>query len=266
MMSLDNTIWLVYLLAEALLAGLLIYKRAWRLLPFFFAYCIWDLLSNIGSFANTRFLASSRFDYTSTYLIQTVIDSAFQFCILIELAWSVLKPVRSSLPRYTPLVLAFAALAAGAIIWPFTATTAVVQVTAQVQLIAHLQQTVSILRILFFLGLAAGSQLLSIGWRDREFQVATGLGIYSLVSLAVTMVQTHETAGQQYAHLNQFVIAGFICALLYWIFSFAQKEAVRREFTPQMQSLLLAVAGAARANRTALSDRSDSDARFRGDD
>jgi hypothetical protein len=41
---------------------------------------------------------------------------------------------------------------------------------------------------------------------------------------------------------------------------------VRREFTPQMQSLLLAVAGAARANRTALSDRSDSDARFRGDD
>jgi hypothetical protein len=48
------------------------------------------------------------------------------------------------------------------------------------------------------------------------------------------------------------VIASFICALFYWIFSFAQKEAERREFTPQMQNLLLAVAGVARAERTAL--------------
>ena len=44
---------------------------------------------------------------------------------------------------------------------------------------SQLQHTVSILRILFFLVLAGGSQLLSIGWRDRELQVATGLGFYS---------------------------------------------------------------------------------------
>jgi hypothetical protein len=60
----------------------------------------------------------------------------------------------------------------------------------------------------------------------------------------------------QYKHLNQFVIGSFLCSLLYWVASFAQKEAQRREFTPQMQDLLLAVAGVARAERAALADAS----------
>jgi hypothetical protein len=125
-------------------------------------------------------------------------------------------------------------------------------------LLVHLQQTTSILRILLFLGMAGCSQLLSIGWRDRELQVATGLGVYSLVSVGVTMIQTHQSTGahgSQYAHLNQFVVGSFLCSLLYWVFSFAQKEAERREFTPQMQNLLLAVAGVARAERTALTSK-----------
>jgi hypothetical protein len=42
--------------------------------------------------------------------------------------------------------------------------------------------------------------------------------------------------------------------LLYWTVSFAQKEAERREFTPQMRGFLLAAAGAARANRIALTE------------
>jgi hypothetical protein len=60
--------------------------------------------------------------------------------------------------------------------------------------------------------------------------------------------------GSEYARLYLFVIAGFLCSLLYWAFSFAQKQAERREFTPQMQSLLLAVAGVARAERAALNE------------
>jgi hypothetical protein len=116
----------------------------------------------------------------------------------------------------------------------------------------RLQQTTSILRILLFLALAGGSQLLSIGWRDRELQVATGLGFYSFVSLAVAMLHAHHATGLMYNHLQQAVVASGLCCLLYWAFSFAQKEAERREFTPQMQSLLLAVAGSARASRISL--------------
>lgn len=48
--------------------------------------------------------------------------------------------------------------------------------------------------------------------------------------------------------------AGYVCCLLYWAVAFAQKEAERREFTPQMQKFLLAVAGAARSARVGFDD------------
>jgi hypothetical protein len=102
--------------------------------------------------------------------------------------------------------------------------------------------------------MAGCSQLLSIGWRDRELQVATGLGFYSMVSLAVTVLQSHQVLGDQYRHLNQLVAVSYILSIVYWAFSFAAKEEARREFTPQMQNFLLAVAGTARTARVSMSE------------
>jgi hypothetical protein len=123
----------------------------------------------------------------------------------------------------------------------------------------RLQQTPAILRAIFFLALAGFSQVLSIGWRDRELQIATGLGFYSIVSLAVTILHTHQLTGTQPYHWLD-VLAGvsYLAALGYWVYAFATQPAERREFTPQMRSMLLAVAGAARTTRVALKD-SESD-------
>ncbi|MGB7546773.1 MAG: hypothetical protein WBM14_03410 [Terracidiphilus sp.] len=154
-------------------------------------------------------------------------------------------------------------LAVGAAIWPFAGIRSLSILDPGIRGIVHVQQTASILRVLVFLVMAGCSQVLSIGWRDRELQVATGLGFYSLVSLGAAMLHTHETTVNQYSHLNQFVVASYLCSLLYWVFSFAQKEAERREFTPQMQSFLLAVAGVARADRVALTDSSAAEERRR---
>jgi fumarate reductase subunit D len=176
--------------------------------------------------------------------------------VFVELAWSVLRPIRASLPRFTIVAVAALILAVGAAIWPFAALPGLALTSPLGQLIGRMQQTVAILRILVFLLLAGFSQLLSIGFRDRELQVATGMGFYSLVSLGTALLSTHQETVNQYKHLNQFVIGSFLCSLLYWIVSFAQKEAERREFTPQMQNLLLAVAGVARAERSALTNSS----------
>jgi hypothetical protein len=145
-------------------------------------------------------------------------------------------------------------LLAGAAIWPFAADRVITHASKQALLLLQLQHTVSILRILFFLLLAASSQLLSIGWRDRELQVATGLGFYSLVNVAVSIVQSRQSTATEYARLEELVVASFLCSLVYWVISFAQKEAARREFTPQMQKVLLAMAGSAHTARVALSD------------
>jgi hypothetical protein len=248
-----SVIWYVQLLALAILVAQLFFRHIWRTLPIFCFYFVWDLLvGNVLLYIINRYYPNVSFHI---YFALVVIDSALQLCVLIELAWSVLRPIRASLSHTALALTAVLVLVAGAAIWPFAALSSLSQATTHEGLIfVQLQQTVSILRILFFLVLAGGSQLLSIGWRDRELQAATGFGIYSMVGIAVAIFQTHQTSREQYSSLQSIVAIAYICSAVYWIFSFAQQEAARREFTPQMRSFLLAAAGAARTARIGLDD------------
>lgn len=255
-MSLNAILWTAGIVAEAAVVGLLIYRRLWRTLPFFFVYNLWSLIGGAAGYAIMNLYPNA---YLNTYLVETGVDSALVFCVLVELSWSIVRPFRTSLPRHTIWGLGILVAVAALAIWPFSDSSAFASYPLQWHLLVRLQQTVSILRILFFLLLAASSQLLSIGWRDRELQVATGLGFYSIVGLTTTVLQTHMAAGDLYRRLDQVLVASFVCSSLYWVFCFAQKEAERREFSPQMQSMLLAVAGAARSTRMALGDSHDSD-------
>jgi hypothetical protein len=250
-MSIENALWLAGILIEIAVVGLLVYRRTWRTLPVFCIYCVWDILSNVGAFLINRYQPAS---YFRAYFAQTIIDAILLCCVLVELAWSLLRPLRASLPRWFTLVLAALILIAGAAIWPLAALPGLAHVSRQAHLLAQIQQTVSILRIVFFLLLAASSQVLSINWRDRELQVATGLGIVSIVSLTATILHMHQTTASQYQLLGEVVVASYMCCMVYWVVCFAQKEAERREFTPQMQSFLLAVAGAAHSSRVALTE------------
>jgi hypothetical protein len=170
------------------------------------------------------------------------------------LAWSVLKPVRASLPRKAlPAIIVLVALA-GLAIWPFAATTVPANLTPLNAFLFHLQETVAILRVALFLVMASFSQLLSIGWRDRELQVATGLGFYSIVSLIVTLIHSHQPITQtaQYHWLDVASSVSYLGSLTYWVYSFATKEQERKEFSPQMQQFLLLMSGGARSGRIAL--------------
>ncbi|MDR3740527.1 MAG: hypothetical protein P4L40_16045 [Terracidiphilus sp.] len=251
-MNLENQLWLGYILIEAAVIGLLIYRRALRLLPVFFLYCCWDLLINIASYPAQRYLSVD--NYLDYYLVETAVDSILQFSVLVELAWSVLRPIRSSLPQRTLVMILGALFGLGVVIWPLSGLHQSLGPSGTFLL--HLLQTVSILRILFFLALAGCSQLLSLSWRDRELQIVTGLGIYSTISLAITVYHTHQADAGLNGRLNLIVVASYICSLVYWVVCFSQREAERKEFTPQMQNLLLAMAGVARSDREALAQRS----------
>jgi len=243
--SLNRAFFFGGLFLETVIIGLLFYRHVWRTLPVFCSYCVWDVASNAALMGISHFSSTLTFQ---AYFVDEILDSALIFAVLVELAWSVLRPIRSSLSRSSLVIVALLILVAGVAIWPFAALQGIAQ-AREALLYFQLQQTTSILRILFFLVLAGGSQLLSIGWRDRELQVATGLGLYSIVALTVAVIQTHQATLAQHEQLAFAASAGFLCCLAYWAFSFAQQEAARREFTPQMQTFLLAIAGAARSAR-----------------
>lgn len=260
-MSLDSLFGLAGIVAEAAVLGLLLYRRVWRTLPVFCLYMAWGMASDACATVVLHFYQAS---YLTFYFATTVLDSALEFAVLVELAWSVLRPIRASLPRVALLVVAGMVVVLGAAIWPFAVIPGFGNLPAEWHLLMHIEQTTSILRVLLFLGLIGCSQLLSIGWRDRELQIATGLGFYSLVSLAVAVLHTHQTMAAQYRLMDQIEVAAYLCSLCYWGVSFAQHPAERRAFTPQMQHFLLAVAGGARSTRLAMTASVASKERRRG--
>lgn len=254
MASTDSVVAMAGIATEALVLLLLVYRHGFRTLPVFTSYLAWSLFSDLGESAITKHYPSA---YLIIYVVGLAVDSLFQFGVLLELSRSVLKPVAKLLPRWTSLAVAVLIILICAIIWPFAKSSVFTAFTGQERLLVHLQQTFSILRVLFFLALAGCSQLLSIGWRDRELQVATGLGFFSMISIAVSVLHTRPALYSQYHRMDQIVAASYLCSLLYWVFCFVQQEAERREFTPQMQNFLLAVAGAARTTRMDLTDSED---------
>jgi hypothetical protein len=251
MSRLDLLLWFAILGMEFALAGLLVRGRVYKLLPIFSLYLVWTIASDVGMMVIQRRFGNLFF---RSFTYEMPLDCIVQFGVLVELAWSVLRPLRSALPRWSIFGIAIVILLAGAAVWPIAGFTIMRGLPPQFHFLLRLQQTFSILRVLFFVALAAGSQLLSLGWRDRELQVATGLGFYSLVSLAVSLLHAQMPAVSHYHQIDQLMPASYLCSLVYWAVSFAQKEAPRQEFSPEMRSFLLKVSGAAHAGRIALQD------------
>lgn len=258
-MTLNAILWFLATVAEAAVVALLYYRRVWRSFPVFSLYSVWTLLASISVYAilhgsSQASHAPAYSVYVTVYLVTVIVDSTMLFGVLVELAWSVLRPVRTSLPRGALLAVGVLIFAAGAAIWPFASLPGVGHMPREVGGLMRIQQTFSILRVVVFVALAGLSQLLSIGWRNRELQIVTGLGFNSLVGVAVAMLHTHQSTWAQYSHWNELVVASYLCSLLYWVVSFAQQEQERRAFSPQMEHLLLAMAGSAKASRIALAD------------
>jgi len=250
----DKALWFAGLGAEALAVALLFNRRIYRIVPVFSLYLLWIIASDVVMMAVSRNYSPLDPNYRQIFMVELSLDSLFQFCVLVELAWAVLRPIRAALPRRTLIVIAVLFLIIGAAMWPIAGRVTLPYHDSQYYTLMRLQQAFSMLRILFVFFLAGFSQLLALGWRDRELQIATGLGFYSLCTLGASILHTHHLSVEIYHIVDQIVAVSFLCSLLYWIFSFAQQEAARQAFTPRMEGFLLAVSGAAQADREKLDE------------
>ena len=228
-----------------------VWRRTYRSLPVFFLYVVWGMVGD-SIVLILRTLMHSQNLYP--FVVETYFDSLFQYLVLIELAWSVLRPIHRLLPKGFLLGISLIVAAAAVLAWPLSGIKETLDYPRQLLIAFHAQRSFAILRILSFLALACCSQFLRIGWRDRELQVATGLGFYSLVSLAGTMVDSHQLFGWQYFYVDVSIACSYLLSLVYWIYCFAEQEAARREMTPEMHNLLLRMADVLRKERAKLSE------------
>jgi hypothetical protein len=242
---------MIGIVAQAAFIVVLVWRNTYKSLPVFFFYIVWGLAGDSAVLIQ-RTLMPSQSLYP--FEIETYIDSLFQYLVLIELAWSILRPIRRSLPKGFLLGISLIIAAAAMLAWPLSGIKETLGFPRQLLIALHAQRSFAILRILFFLVLACCSQFLRIGWRDRELQVATGLGFYSLVSLIGTMVHSHQVFGWQYFYVDMAIACSHLLSLVYWVFSFVQQETARREMTPEMQGFLLRMADILHQQRDRLSE------------
>lgn len=228
-------------------------QKLWQKMPVYVLYVPWALATDILSLYMQQRLNGH--DYYIYVKYEAMVDSVLIFAVLVELGWSVLRPVRNVLPRGTIYILAVLIGLAALAIWPFASKITPPGYYGTAATVFHQQQTAAILRIACFAVMAGFSQLLSIGWKDRELQIATGFGFYSVVSLVVGLLHLQQSPNADAFHfLDQLVSISYVGTLSYWVLNFASKEQERKEFSPQMQHLLLQLGGGARSGRIALSD------------
>src|SRR3569833_361588 len=160
-MALDTNLELISSVLQALVIGLLILRKIYKKLPLFFLYTIWVVFISAASMViHSRYPST----YQQIFVVASVIDAAFMFCVLVELSMAVLSPLRSALPRWTVFAVAALLAVAFALIWPFAKPPGFGSLQPLSQVQVHLETTTAVLRILFFLAIAGCSQWLSLGW------------------------------------------------------------------------------------------------------
>jgi len=258
-MTIDSFFWIAGSALEAFFIALLLRRRAILRFPFLSLFIIWDLIQNIALY----FLSQTGAHYTEFYLFFSAIGYCFEFCVLIELMRAVLKPLPTFVRKRLSLFVILGYLVLGAIVWTFFTKRPVSQnscfqaVSFSLWISLQVQRMTSYLRLVTFLSLALCSQMLSLSWRNRELQIATGLGFYSFFSIAVEMVRSHLPQNQLYIDLNRVLIASYLGSLCYWIYCFSAKEEERRAFTPEMERALQRLAGEASSWRTKVTEENE---------
>jgi hypothetical protein len=248
-LTVDGVLGTITLVAQAAIAYLMIKRGARRDYPILLTYMFFNLVEDPLAWSLQHAPI-----YPKVYFTVTVLDYLLQFLIILEIGRNVLRPSKRSLPfRLWPIV------TGGILLCAIVAATFSPQTQSAGNTAVLLRVTLglAILKLLLFVGMAGFAQFLGIGWKSRVLQLASALAFYGAVSLLVQLSSSHlpSTSSSYTAHLvrlAQIQWGAYGLMLIFWIWAFSRNEAPRKDFTPQMQEVLVTIAGEAKRTRLAV--------------
>lgn len=259
--SIDDYLWAFGILGELLLLAVLIFRGSYKIFPVFTAYIIWLAISDPLLMAILALgHGQAGHLYYRAYFVFNVTQYLIELIVLFEIASVVLRPVAKMISRDMLLVLAAIMVAIG--VGAFILTADINSATlAHPRTYMVVNTTMAILRLVIFLAIAGFSQLLGLSWKNHVLQLTSGLAFYAVVTLIVELAHSHLRAGpsyySSYVALDHLRIGGYLCALYFWCYAFARKEAPRKEFSPQMAKILVSISGSTKRQRAVLARTRD---------
>ena len=256
--GIDAALLLAGAAGEALLVLILLIRRSYRTFPLFFIWISFVLLLEPTFYWLVHHTSATT--YYRVFFVLNFPQYLLEIGVLVEIALNILSPVRKILPRTLILGFAAAVLAIAGIGF-LTAAHLNAATLSDPRLFTVVNTTMAILRLTIFVLIAAFSQLLGLSWKNHVLQLTSGLAFYSVVALIVELAHSHLRAGPSYystyVALDHLRIGGYLCALYFWCYAFAKKEAPRKEFSPQMAKILVSLSGSTKRQRAVLARTRD---------
>jgi hypothetical protein len=257
-LTIDNVSLAAALVLQAALAFVLIRRGLARFYPVFLIYLLLNLIEDplAGALQNSIF-------YLRYYFVVTILDYVLQLLILFEIARNVIRPSKRSIPFPIAPVAIVGILLCALIAASFSPQVQLLGLGHTREILIRISLLLAILKILLFVTLAVFAQVLGIGWKSHALQLASGFAFYGAVSLMVQLSSTHVAGTDESSYVPHLVrlaqIQGvaYNLTLVFWIWAFSRNEAPRKDFTPQMQEVLVTIAESAKRTRLAVTRSGD---------
>lgn len=259
--SLSNTIVTSALLCQIGLVVVLYRRKLIRLYPLFFSYLLANIIEDSCTFFIFHYLSPSGPEYWRFYFVSTVLDYILQIMVLWEVGRNVLRPSKGFVPLPVRRLATVAVLAAIVVAISFTPLASVLQSADARGPLVQVTVVLASLKIILFLAIAASTHVLGISWKSHVLQLASGLAFFGAISLLVQLSSRHVTQDAAYvAHmsrLNEIQSIAWLVTLLFWLWALSRNEAPRKDFTPQMEEVLVTIAQSAKRTRLAVTRSTD---------
>jgi hypothetical protein len=261
--NIDNVLFFASLVGQLVLMFVLVKRKLYKEFPVFCVYVAYVLLSDPILLLWMKLLhTSAQMAYSPAYfrvfISFKIPEYMLGLAVLFEIGRNVLLPVRRSLPPASLGIFCVLLFLGGCVTYFLAAHSGsgtLLSSTGGIYITVAL--TNAILRIACFLVIAIFAQMLGIGWKNHVMQLATGLAFYGTVDLIVRMAHARLSSGSnlamyytQYRLIDELRVISYLSTLTFWCWSFARKEAPRKEFSPQMAGFLVSISGAVKRERS----------------
>jgi hypothetical protein len=252
----DDLLWIASDGGQALILGIRLARGLYRTFPVFFSFILWNLSSDLLLFwvltSNRGYLYQH---YAATYYSFGVITYLLELGVLLEIAANVLRPATEvfRLRMLYLFMLVMLIVGFGSFFFAKWVNPAPFH---GLRYFLLTDTTAAFMCLITFILIASFSQVLGLSWKNHVLQLATGLAFYSVMELLMEIMQSQLRAGpsydRNYQFWSHFRVFGYVGTVFFWCYAFLKQEAPRKEFSPQMQKILVSLSGSAKRQTAVL--------------
>jgi len=225
---LATVFWATGFVLNVALLFVLLYKRRYRVVPWFTAWMTAGCTYTIALFFAYKF--GTKHVYAMIYWSVAVVDTLLQIAVVFEIARAALKRggrwVAGARP-YLVFVGSIAPIIAGSMAW-FMKPAAETRMDA---LVARVDLFTTILICLLFAAVMTASSRLGLGLRTHVMRECYGFVLWALVIFASDTLHFYWRTMGQFSALEYIKMTAFLLAQLYWSIAFWQPEPAYEPLT-----------------------------------